>query len=269
MKARLFSKTGTLAGSDFHIESEAVIGRDNACDIVLYPHTISSRHARIFRDQKTFFLEDLNSSNGTRLDREKVREPVRLDTLHVITFAKDIDFIFQILPEGFIPKAQHAIPDDKADGLKTEYQQEFEIPDQIPVAPPDDEGMKTTFGQQFDEIPEIPAPDDTLPNQTPLEPLPPPTFILVAQVANQAPQRFPLKKEALIIGRSSACDITLNNDYISGQHAKLQLREGAVYIEDLGSSNGTFVNQEQITQAVQVKPGDTIRLGPATKLAIE
>ncbi len=104
MSAVLFSKTGLLAGAKFEISNEATIGKSNSNKIVLYPEIVSSNHARIFfdDDEKSYFIEDLNSSNGTKVDGITVRNIEKLDKLHIITFAGKFDFIFQV--SGSLPK---------------------------------------------------------------------------------------------------------------------------------------------------------------------
>lgn len=70
-----------------------------------------------------------------------------------------------------------------------------------------------------------------------------------------------------IIGRSIGCDVLIDNEEISRRHARLE-REGDGYrIEDLGSSNGTFVNGERVQEAV-VAFGDRIRLGDNIALVL-
>ncbi len=106
MNARLFCKTGTLAGTGFTIENEAVIGKDPSVQVVVNQAVISRNHAKISFDesQNCYFLEDLKSSNGTKLDGMTVRDKERLGNLHVITLADVHDFIFQVLKEGQIPQ---------------------------------------------------------------------------------------------------------------------------------------------------------------------
>ena len=64
----------------------------------------------------------------------------------------------------------------------------------------------------------------------------------------------------LVIGRGSRCDIALTNDSVSREHAKLIFRDGTWIIQDLGSTNGTIVNDEDIGRS-QLHPGDRVRLG--------
>jgi pSer/pThr/pTyr-binding forkhead associated (FHA) protein/ABC-type multidrug transport system ATPase subunit len=70
----------------------------------------------------------------------------------------------------------------------------------------------------------------------------------------------------MILGREKVCDIVIASDQVSRRHARLS-REGARYqIEDLGSSNGTYVNGERLTAPRALKEMDEIRLGPAVVL---
>ena len=72
---------------------------------------------------------------------------------------------------------------------------------------------------------------------------------------------FPLKSEKqIVIGRSSELDMVLVEDMVSRKHAKITVAAGKITIEDLGSTNGTFVNGEKIKQA-RLKEGDRILIG--------
>jgi pSer/pThr/pTyr-binding forkhead associated (FHA) protein len=72
---------------------------------------------------------------------------------------------------------------------------------------------------------------------------------------------FPLKSDKqIVIGRSSELDMVLVEDMVSRKHAKILVANGAITIEDLGSTNGTFVNGEKVKQA-RLKEGDRILIG--------
>ncbi|MGA9524202.1 MAG: FHA domain-containing protein [Myxococcaceae bacterium] len=72
---------------------------------------------------------------------------------------------------------------------------------------------------------------------------------------------FPLKVDKqVVIGRSSELDMVLVEDMVSRKHAKITVGDGRILIEDLGSTNGTFVNGEKIKQA-RLKEGDRILIG--------
>jgi pSer/pThr/pTyr-binding forkhead associated (FHA) protein len=81
-----------------------------------------------------------------------------------------------------------------------------------------------------------------------------------------APQtRFELKDGQTTVGRSSQSSIVLkSDDYASGQHAQLTRHGGLLYVEDLGSTNGTFVNGRKTVGATPMRAGDTVRIGSTT-----
>ncbi|WP_339742696.1 GGDEF domain-containing protein [uncultured Rubinisphaera sp.] len=64
----------------------------------------------------------------------------------------------------------------------------------------------------------------------------------------------------LKIGRGDAADYILHDDSISREHACITFRDGACYLQDLGSTNGTFLNGEEI-QNTEIRPGDRITVG--------
>lgn len=72
---------------------------------------------------------------------------------------------------------------------------------------------------------------------------------------------FPLKSDKqIVIGRSSDLDMVLVEDMVSRKHAKIAIAGEKITIEDLGSTNGTFVNGEKVRQA-RLKEGDRILIG--------
>lgn len=82
-------------------------------------------------------------------------------------------------------------------------------------------------------------------------------WALKANHSSLANRVFPIK-ESTIVGRSSDCDISLGAAHLSRRHAQLQVLEGLLYVKDLGSANGTYLNGKKITEA-RVKRGDELR----------
>ncbi len=99
MTARLFCRTGDLAGSDHRIDTEATIGRREGNDIVISREVISEPHARIVWSDEDgcYFIEDSGSKNGTRLAGLPVRGRAKLNDLDVVNFAGVADFVFQVI----------------------------------------------------------------------------------------------------------------------------------------------------------------------------
>ncbi|NLS10804.1 FHA domain-containing protein [Nesterenkonia sp. MY13] len=65
----------------------------------------------------------------------------------------------------------------------------------------------------------------------------------------------------IMLGRAQECTVVLEDDYASGKHARLFPQGSRWFLEDLGSTNGTFLGEEQLTRASTVEPGDRIRIG--------
>lgn len=63
------------------------------------------------------------------------------------------------------------------------------------------------------------------------------------------------------IGRSGECDLSLEDTYLSSRHARVANDEGDLSIEDLGSTNGTYVNQELVRGRVHLERGDVVQVG--------
>jgi hypothetical protein len=72
---------------------------------------------------------------------------------------------------------------------------------------------------------------------------------------------FPLEGDQLIIGRDSSNGVAINDAEISRKHSRLSFQGGKYVLEDLGSTNGTFVNGQRLAGPVVLKPGDVVSLG--------
>jgi len=66
---------------------------------------------------------------------------------------------------------------------------------------------------------------------------------------------------AVTIGRSADCDLQIPDTYLSSRHARLANDGGDLTIEDLGSTNGTYVNQELIRGRLLLEKGDIVQVG--------
>jgi pSer/pThr/pTyr-binding forkhead associated (FHA) protein len=85
--------------------------------------------------------------------------------------------------------------------------------------------------------------------------------LTVVQPSDQSGRSYDLDDE-LTIGRSPGCGVPMPQDiYTSTLHARLFRRNDQLWIEDLGSTNGTYVNSEQISQAVRLGKGDVLQIG--------
>ena len=85
---------------------------------------------------------------------------------------------------------------------------------------------------------------------------------LIATVEGVEIKHVYLTKDRTTLGRKAGNDIVLDNLVVSGSHCAFELKGLAdVYLEDLGSTNGTFVNNKRVKERQQLHDGDTIAIG--------
>jgi predicted component of type VI protein secretion system len=85
--------------------------------------------------------------------------------------------------------------------------------------------------------------------------------LVVAQGVH-AGKVIPVTSAEFLIGRDPQCQLRPASPAISKQHCALTVRDGKVFIRDCGSTNGTFINGEQVAGEREVKTGDRLKVGP-------
>jgi pSer/pThr/pTyr-binding forkhead associated (FHA) protein len=103
---------------------------------------------------------------------------------------------------------------------------------------------------------------------TPPAPRPPKRQVHTADprhlVVTQGPltgTSLPLREAGTVIGRNPECALVLDDDFASGRHARIFHRDNAWFVEDLGSTNGTFLGTERLTTPTRVESGSALRIG--------
>lgn len=95
------------------------------------------------------------------------------------------------------------------------------------------------------------------------------SFKLILQSGSGAGTEYPLEKAELFLGRDLSNDIVVNEAEVSRRHVRL-LQQGNTYsIEDLGSTNGTFIRGQRLGAPVVLKPGEIINLGEGVVLRFD
>ena len=84
--------------------------------------------------------------------------------------------------------------------------------------------------------------------------------LLVLEPPNEAGRQFQVLGE-MTIGRAAGCQITLEDTYISQLHARVSPNGDGIAVEDLGSTNGTYVNRERVTAPTIARSGDRVQFG--------
>jgi len=94
-------------------------------------------------------------------------------------------------------------------------------------------------------------------------------FQLVMRAGPTTGKFFELIGADITIGRDQSADIVINIPEVSRKHTRLRQETGGFVLEDLGSTNGTFVNGQRLSGPHSLRPGDTIMLGEAVALGFE
>ncbi|MEC9053517.1 FHA domain-containing protein [uncultured Nocardioides sp.] len=87
-----------------------------------------------------------------------------------------------------------------------------------------------------------------------------PTHVLVTEGSN-AGERAELAEAPILIGRGSDAAIRLDDDYVSTRHARIAAAGDQWFVEDLGSTNGTYIGTVRITQPTTITLGTQVRIG--------
>jgi FHA domain len=82
----------------------------------------------------------------------------------------------------------------------------------------------------------------------------------VVEPQDRRGQSFELSDE-VTLGRAAGCGVRVDDSYTSNIHARLFRRNGSLWVEDLGSTNGTWVNAERIGSAMKLGKGDLLQVG--------
>jgi FHA domain len=87
-------------------------------------------------------------------------------------------------------------------------------------------------------------------------------LVVVRSPALSEGDELTVNSSALLLGRGSDNDVNLGRDeYASSKHARVEPRRDGVWVEDVGSTNGTYLNGIRLTSAKRLAPGDVVRIG--------
>lgn len=224
-------KEGPGAGKTIELEkAELILGRDPSVDVVFDSPDVSRRHARLAQLGDSYQLEDLGSSNGTFVNGEQITAPRTLKTGDEIRLGPAVLFTFELPPPATISK------------------------------PPVEAPPPTRIGKP-------PAIAPTRVGSPPAQPIQAAPPSLKLTIKGGEPRIYTLTKPEITFGRVAENEIVIESADVSRKHARLLQNELGYQLEDLGSSNGTFVNGEQIHAPRQLKSGDLVRLGQSVEFS--
>lgn len=277
-----------------------ILGRHPDCDIILTADGVSGRHCNITKTPQGWVLEDLGSSNGTFVNNLKITKPTLVSTSDTITLGLVCPFPWANLAEcksplpppippkvpaprsevvkviGRHPECDIVLTVDGVSGkhcMVTQQGNIWLLEDLKSSNGVFVNGNRISSPRQITSNDQItlglscPFPWDKLePTKAPVYGT---TYEPKGKVTQSKPSAVitavpPAKGDSLIIGRNSSCDQVIAEPMVSARHAKIKWVTNGAIIEDLGSSNGTFVNGVKIDQPTLIKAGDIIGLGSYT-----
>ena len=221
--------------------SSLVFGRDATCDVVVPGKDVSRRHAEIVQTPKGYLIVD-SSTNGTMVNDVRIEGQRLLARADVITIGEE-KFRFYADTAAPAPPAPPPAPPQSAPPRPKEEPPATALPPTQGSAPAG-KLRETVHG-----MPAAPRPSAA------------PLGNLLVRSGSLKGQRLAIRTPIVNIGRADYNDVVLPDESVSTTHAKLQRREGVWVLVDLDSTNGTFVDGDQIKGEVPLAPGATVRFG--------
>lgn len=270
MFARLYAKTGKMAGASYEITSEAIIGHGPECNLVIKSGVLSAKHARISLDEKkgSYFLEDFKTHNGTLLDGKPVNGRVKLERKHVVMFAGTFAFIFQVEqgePANPLPPPPTDIPAEpeaphrpinvegnRPQTIFDDAPDEMPMPHEEPPAPP-----PVAAPRNRDNAPTMLVDDAQFAELFTAHP----KFMVELISVRGEKHAVTLREGENSVGRISGSDVLIDDASISRNHAVIIVKAGKVTLRDLQSKNGTFVEEKKIVADTDVETDMPLRFG--------
>jgi pSer/pThr/pTyr-binding forkhead associated (FHA) protein len=252
-------------GREYQVGAALVIGRDASADVVVPGNEVSRRHAQIVATEQGFVLVD-TSTNGTFVNGHRIEGSCVLQRADVIRIGAD-EF-------RFYAEAAPVAPVDAAPSPAAPPVPPPPAPAPLPPTPePAVAGASTdapTGAQHrlFNTMFGVGG----VPGKTPSGPVTPisvvdrPIASLLVRSGSLKGKRLTVRTPVVNIGRAEYNDLVIPEPSVSASHAKLQRRDGIWVLSDLGSTNGTYVDGERVTDETPLGPGAAIRFGEVTTL---
>jgi len=235
-------------GREYPIGDSIVLGREASADVVVTGQDVSRKHAEIVYRDDQYILSD-HSTNGTFVNGLRIgadRILARSDVIRIGT--EEFRFYADMSPVAHPAASEEGMADQPpAEAPLGASQKLFDTLHGIP------------FSSIQDAIGSEPTDQDDFPSAGP-GPGPWLGSLLVREGARRG-ERLPIRASVIHLGRGDHNDVVLDDSSVSASHAKLQLREGIWFLSDMGSTNGTLVEGEEVAAEMAVAPGATIRLG--------
>jgi len=266
-----FKLKNIKSGKEFELEKvSSTIGRDTDCDIILDQGNPSRVHAQIIFKNGKLLVDDLNSTNGTFVNNQRIFKTTQIHPGDVIKFstsefsllsnaAGDKTIISKKAPFVIAENSYIVLDEIKVDPNETALQQDYPLPFGWPA---DDTLTKKLFQTKPNR-----KNLDKIDQQVQMNLAKDDTVYVAALVFNpnaEVPTIFGLSLDAqqhsLSIGRSEDCNFTIHAPSVSEHHADLVFAQGKWFLKDHNSTNGIRENGKLMTE-LKLKHGTTASLG--------
>src|SRR5205085_58366 len=235
------------------------VGRDPAeCNLVFNQSEwpmVSRRHAEFRFKNGRCLLVDTNSSFGTFLNGRRISEPVEIQPGARVQFGAGG-------PLMIVARVDVAAPPPPPPSSLAEMETRRDIAGAVP----DDLTTPRDPAQRPPLVPPAPtpAPQQPTPSTAKAPPAPSqPATIELVRSSTGSLERIPLTKDVTRLGREPGVEVAIEAAaaVVSRRHAEIQRRGGQYLLVDLGSFNGTLLNEQRITAPTPLYDGDRIQLG--------
>ena len=268
-------------GREYQVGAALVIVRDASADVVVPGNEVSRRHAQIVATEQGFVLVD-TSTNGAFVNGHRIEGSCVLQRADVIRIGADeFRFYAEATPVPAAPAPEPVkAAEPAAPAAAAPPAPEPPTPPPAPEAQaPEPQGPGATapgeaptgaqqrlFNTMFGVggVPEGGRPPSG--PVTPISVVDAPIASLLVRSGSLKGKRLTVRTPVVNIGRADYNDLVIPEPSVSASHAKLQRREGIWVLSDLGSTNGTFVDGERVTEETPLGPGAAIRFGEVTTL---
>ncbi len=271
-----------LVREDAHGEGEIVeisgspftIGRNEGNDLCLPDSAVSQQHALIVLRSLRVFLKDLKSTNGTMLnDRLFVDETVELRDGDRVEWTP---FLFRVQIEE--PKRTRLRSLASPSAALDEVQLSVVAPG-LPGTPgpaPSAPAVTVEAGSGSEQSGPAESSSDEAPSvaarlipggaiEAAISQIPDLVIHLQPFQGQRHRRSLPITIDRFpfVIGRDEACDLSIADSAVSTRHASIELRHGRPYVQDLGSTNGTLLNDDMLFgHMAELRTGDRLEITP-------
>ncbi|MBF8263133.1 MAG: sctD [Parachlamydiales bacterium] len=276
MPAHLIAIEGPLLGQVFNFDEgdEWIVGRDpDEADFVIEDGQVSRKHARITRTPDGVFIQNLSRPNPTLINNAPIKDKTLLKEGDQVKIGDHLfSFSLKAAPkEGKLPKRgkkkkkakggyEDIFGDIEAPNIPPEPEPIIDAAIEKTEEPPVPEAEKEIAPSAYDTIFEDAGHEAEMPFNLLAET---PLVLKVVGGPNAGAEIGLEKGRSYTIGKDpNASDIVFQDLSVSRHHAKLTItQDGLLELEDLGSKNGTMVNNTPITEKCAITSQDTVSMG--------